>query len=78
MIGTGGEQRVGGAHGVREGGGSVRGRRRRRGVLLKQNMPTGHVVDCYLWFDFLLFYSIKFQICVSLKGNACTENKVVI
>lgn len=48
------------------------------GILLKQNMPTGHAVDCYLWFDFLLFYSIKLQICVSLKGNACTENKVVI
>ena len=77
MIGTGGEQRVGGAHGVREGGGGGEGGGE-GGVLLKQNMPTGHAVDCYLWFDFLLFYTIKLQICVSLKGNACTENKVVI
>ena len=91
MIGPGGEQRVGGVHGVREGeevcregGGGVQGRRRgvegrgRRCGMLRQNVPTGHAFDCYLWHEFSLFYPIELQICVSLKGNACTENEPVI
>ena len=61
----------------REGGGGVEGRVRRCGML-RQNVPTGHAFDCYLWHEFSLFYPIKLQICVSLKGNACTENEPVI
>ena len=33
--------------------------------------------NCYLWNGSSLFYPIKLQICVSLKGNAWTENKSV-
>ena len=81
MIGPGGEQRVGGVHGVREGeevcrekrcGGkgeevcregeemwregrrNVEGRGRWCGML-RQNVPTGHAFDCYLWHEFSLF-----------------------
>ena len=46
-----------------------------RGV---QRGYTGCVINCYLRNDSSLFYPIKLQTYVSLKGNACTENKSVM
>ena len=38
----------------REGGGGVEERGRWCGML-RQNVPTGHTFDCYLWHEFSLF-----------------------
>ena len=38
----------------RERGGGVEGRGRWCGML-RQNVPTGHAFDCYLWHEFSLF-----------------------
>ena len=60
--------------GVRgECGGGGRGER-----CAGKGVYTGCVVNCYLRNDSSLFYPIKLQTYVSLKGNKCTENKSVI